>query len=118
MILYHQIPEDVSADEARLKFRRSEVAGFEPGLIAQQPASLVFRVLSSSDLLIKFRHESGNIVYSHYRHGQSERHRLSWHPVGGLQTDVSTAVHKATLESLAEKLSGLVGVPHGIAVDG
>jgi hypothetical protein len=81
-MFYHHMtsdtyPQDMSADESALGFRRLLIDGVgDPmaGRVQVVPVPVVARILDSSDVLIKIYDLRGKVAYSHRRWGRNQHH--------------------------------------------
>ena len=105
-------PQDISEEEAELKFERLLIDGIgalRGGQRFPKPVPVVARVLSPSDVLIKIYDLEGRVRYSHRRWGYSKLlsnpDRCKWHVLGNpilgpkqLIFDHSLGVHKPLIQ--------------------
>jgi hypothetical protein len=93
-------PQDISPDEADLKFQRLLIEGmglWKDGKMSSEPVPVVARILSPSDVLIKAWDCVGRITYWHWRWGFSKSfsglRSCSWHSLSTPTPDARQLIY-------------------------
>lgn len=110
-----EYPQDITADEADLGFKRLE---FENMGRMLEPIAVVARILSSSDILVKILDLHGEIKYSLMRYGfdktMGSETGCRWKPLSSPipSSDVAMLVQGYDFEEARESCScHIIGVP-------